>query len=87
MATGRTDANGNFSLGGQKGDWFGDLPDPYVQVRAYSDAVKVNTPTIAVGSSTYCFRSGNYENLGTQSLARLPRHLGNLNIGSNRKQI
>ena len=59
MGEAETDDNGNFTVTGTAGDFFGDLPDPYVEVVADSIAAKVTTPT---GAFTYCFKSPGFVN-------------------------
>ena len=60
MADGQTDANGNFSVTGRAGDWFGDRPDPLVKVIADSGAGVVQTSGAV--NTTYCFQSGFRDN-------------------------
>lgn len=60
MAVGQTDANGNFSLTGRAGDFWGDLPDPRVKVIADNAAGVVQTSGAV--NTTYCFQSGFRDN-------------------------
>ncbi|HET8959896.1 CARDB domain-containing protein, partial [Nocardioides sp.] len=72
MATGQTDANGNFSLTGRAGDFLFDMPDPLVKVIADSPAGVVQTSGAV--NSTYCFQSGfrdNATNGSTQNFGEI----------------
>lgn len=62
MGEGVTDAGGYFTVTGTGSDWFGDLPDPYVEVVAEHSGVVVQTAGLI--NSTYCFKSG-YKNNAT----------------------
>lgn len=57
FATGETADDGNFTLTGTSGDWFGDLPEVEVRVYATSPGVEVYN-----GTSVYCFKTATHQN-------------------------